>query len=188
MAAQKHPLCPFHIWVHGLVPLRPHSSARRWEGENRMNRLGSASGRGFVTRRAQGFCCVCRNPQLACSLHKVAWGRSPALAAGSLRATGETCHSKSCKAVSCAVPFIWWLLCAVHWLGQCSAVGSRCANRTLPHMCGSFLFFNRKMTISRNALKLSSKTLSSLTERSKWGLFWGNKRCSFPGFSTISEA
>lgn len=52
--------------------------------------------------------------------------------------------------------------------------------------CGSFLFFNRKMTISKNALKLSSKTLSSLTERSKWGLFWGKKRCSFPGFSTVS--
>lgn len=30
-------------------------------------------------------------------------------------------------------------------------------------------FFNRKMTISKNALKLSSKTLSSLTERSKCG-------------------
>lgn len=31
---------------------------------------------------------------------------------------------------------------------------------------GLFLF-NRKMTISKNALKLSSKTLSSLTERSE---------------------
>lgn len=28
-------------------------------------------------------------------------------------------------------------------------------------------FFNRKMTISKNALKLSSKTSSSLTERSE---------------------
>lgn len=41
------------------------------------------------------------------------------------------------------------------------------------------------MTISKNALKLSSKILSSLTERSKWGLFWGKKKCSFPGFSPV---
>lgn len=73
---------------------------------------------------------------------------------------------------------------AAHRVGQGSAVGSRRANGTL-HTCGSFLFFNRKMTISKNALKLSSKILSSLTERSKWGLFWGKKKCSFPGFSPV---
>lgn len=94
MATQKHPLCPFCVWVHGLVSLRPHGSAGHWEGENRTSRLENASGRGFVARRAQGFCCVCHNPQLASSLHRAAWGGSPALAAGSLHATGEPCHQE----------------------------------------------------------------------------------------------
>lgn len=40
-------------------------------------------------------------------------------------------------------------------------------------------FFNRKMTISKNALKLSSKTLSSLTERSKCGGHFLERRNTF---------
>lgn len=49
-------------------------------------------------------------------------------------------------------------------------------------------FFNRKMTISKNALKLSSKTLSSLTERSKCGgYFLERKNTFFPVLSQKSR-
>lgn len=48
---------------------------------------------------------------------------------------------------------------------HCDAAGSNeMRMRLLMHV---LFFFNRKMTISKNALKLSSKILSSLTERSE---------------------
>lgn len=61
---------------------------------------------------------------------------------------------------------------------RCGAAGSNAVQRGL--LMRVLFFFNRKMTISKNALKLSSKTLSSLTERSECaGCFYFKEKVLF---------
>lgn len=72
-------------------------------------------------------------------------------------------------------------LCACSW-EPCDAVGS--SEMQMGLLMRVLFFFNRKMTISKNALKLSSKTLSSSTERSECGggNFFERKNTLFPDF------
>ena len=88
------------------------------------------------------------------------------------------------KAMSCAVSVVFRLkflvagrLCAYSWK-RCDAVGSNEIQMELLILV--LFFFNRKTTISKNALKLSSKTLSSLTERSECaGYFFFKEKILF---------
>lgn len=77
---------------------------------------------------------------------------------------GESHVAASSAAYSCwaEVQGGWGLL---QQLGVQGAAGSDEMQKGL--LMHVLFFFNRKMTISRNALKLSSRTLSSSTERSK---------------------